>query len=940
MIRVFNLGRAVALCAALSATVCQAQQDFSDELPRIPPTEPQAALQTFQVADGFHLESVAAEPLVTSPVAIEWDADGRMYVCEMRGYSEDRDDGISRITRLEDVDHDGTYDRSVVFVDGLLWPTALFPFDGGLFVADAPNIYYFKDTDDDGVADVRHVALTGFAVSNVQGLLNSFHWGLDNRIHVACGTVGGKVHRGSDDPSTAVEVRGRDIAFDPRTYEFERTSGGAQHGMCFDDWGRKFVSSNSDHIQQVMYEDRYIARNPHLKAPGSRLSIAVDGPQAEVFRTSPVEPWRIVRTRLRVSGEVRGPVEGGGRAAGYFTGATGITIYRGDAWPAQWQGTAIVGDVGSNLVHRKKLVPDGVAFKAHRIDENSEFVTSNDIWFRPAQFANAPDGTLHIIDVCREVIEHPASLPPDIKKHLDLTAGRDRGRIYRLASDGFRYRPQPSLTSAPTPTLVGLLEHTNAWQRETAARLLYERQDRSVVSAIEKLANTSSLAQGRLHAMYALAGLDALTEDVLIRRLQDEHPQVRRHAIRLAEPLLDSHPLRAAILQRTSDEAIDVRYQLAFTLGYLPAEQRIAPLARLLQADRDDSWVRMAVLSSIGNDTDKLFVTLAKDAGADAAFLLPMLGDQIVRKAKNDAAVRDALSAMLNDLQQAAGDEDLSPAARQQAIAGLQFGDFDSLQATFVELLDGRQPINVQRQTLTTLGQFADPQVAAMVLDVWPALSPQLRQIATEILFSRPAFTAALFDAMDANKIAVSEIPADRIQLAAESGHESIRTRAAAYRDRTAGKGKNRQSVVNAYRKSLNMAADAARGRTIFRKQCAGCHAAEGVGHETGPKLATLQTRGAETILVNMLDPNREVNPQYLNYVVLTVDGRTLTGMITSESATSITLRRADAATDTVLRDDIEQIRSTGVSLMPEGLEENMDQQAVADLLRYLMELK
>ncbi|QEG39964.1 PVC-type heme-binding CxxCH protein [Roseimaritima ulvae] len=938
--RIFHLAIAVALLAALSTTACRAQQDFSDELPRIPPTEPEAALKTFQVADGFHLEPVAAEPLVTSPVAVEWDADGRMYVCEMRGYSEDRDAGISRITRLEDVDHDGTYDRSVVFVDELLWPTALFPFDGGLFVADAPNIYYFKDTDGDGVADVRHIALTGFNIHNVQGLLNSFHWGLDNRIHVACGTVGGKVHRGQDDPSTAVEVRGRDIAFDPRTYEFERTSGGAQHGMCFDDWGRKFASSNSDHIQQVMYEDRYIARNPQLKAPNSRLSIAVDGPQAEVFRTSPVEPWRIVRTRLRVSGQVRGPVEGGGRAAGYFTGATGITIYRGDAWPQQWKGTAIVGDVGSNLVHRKRLEPNGVAFKAHRIDEKSEFVTSNDIWFRPAQFANAPDGTLHIIDVCREVIEHPASLPPDIKKHLDLTAGRDRGRIYRLAPDGYRFRPAPSLSTAPTQTLVTLLQHANAWHRETAARLLYERQDRSAIAAIEALAGNASLPQGRLHAMYALAGMDALDEDVLLARLRDEHPQVRRHAIRLTEPLLDSPALQAAVLQHVDDESLDVRYQLAFTLGYLPAEKRIAPLARLLQADRDDSWMRMAVLSSIGDDTDQLFVTLAEQTGADAAFVLPLIGDQIADKAKTDAAVRDALSSLLTDLQRVAGDEQQPPAARRQAISGLQFGDFEALEATFAELLDGRQPLSVQRQALTTLGRFADQQVATMVLEVWPGLSPQLRQVATEILFSRPAFTAALFDALDDQQIAVSEIAPTRLKLAAESGNESIRARAASYLSHRGGKGESRQAVIDAYRKSLNMAADAARGRAVFRKQCAGCHAAEGVGHETGPKLATLQSRGAETILVNLLDPNREVNPQYLNYVVLTVDGRTLTGMITAESATSVTLRRADAATDTVLREDIEQIRSTGVSLMPEGLEENMDPQAVADLLRYLMELK
>ncbi len=170
-----------------------AQDDFAAELPRIPATEPADAIPTFNVADGFHIQQVAAEPLVNSPVAIEWDANGFLYVCEMRGYSEDKDEGISRISRLEDTDDDGVFDKSVVFVDGLLWPTAIFPFDGGLFVGDAPNLYYFKDDDGDGKADSKKVVFTGFGTSNVQGLFNSFRWGLDNRIHVATSSTGGMI---------------------------------------------------------------------------------------------------------------------------------------------------------------------------------------------------------------------------------------------------------------------------------------------------------------------------------------------------------------------------------------------------------------------------------------------------------------------------------------------------------------------------------------------------------------------------------------------------------------------------------------------------------------------------------------------------------------------------------------------------------------------------
>jgi putative membrane-bound dehydrogenase-like protein len=213
----------------------------------------------------------------------------------------------------------------------------------------------------------------------------------------------------------------------------------------------------------VMFEDRYMRRNPYLAAPRPRLSIAADGPQAEVYRVSPVEQWRVIRTQWRMSGKSKGAVEGGGRASGYFTGSTGVTLYRGDAWPQTMRNMVIVDDVGSNLVHRKVLEPDGVAFVGKRIDENKEFVASKDIWWRPVQHINTPDGCMAIIDMCRETIEHPASLPPEIKKYLDLTSGRDMGRIWRMTPPGYKQPKIPDLGKMPTEELVKLLDHPNAW---------------------------------------------------------------------------------------------------------------------------------------------------------------------------------------------------------------------------------------------------------------------------------------------------------------------------------------------------------------------------------------------------------------------------------------------------------------------------------------------
>jgi putative membrane-bound dehydrogenase-like protein len=963
------------------------EDDFSAELPRIPPVEASQALGTFSVQPGYHLELVAAEPLVADPVAAAFDENGRLYVVEMRGYSEDPDDLLSRVRMLTDTDGDGRFDESVVFVDHLSWPTAITCYDGGVFIGDAPDILYCKDSDGDGRADERKTVFTGFSKANVQGLLNSFCWGLDNRIHGATSTSGGNVCRADDPQAKPVNLNGRDFAFDPRSLELSATSGGAQHGMSFDAWGRKFDCSNSDHIQQVMYEDRYIARNPYLSALGPRKSIAADGPQAEVFRTSPVEPWRVVRTRLRVSGAAPGPIEGGGRAAGYFTGATGVTIYKGDAWPPSEQEIALIGDVGSNLVHRKRLEPNGLEFIARRIDEKSELVSSRDIWFRPAQFLNVPDGTLYILDVYREVIEHPASLPPMIKRHLDLTSGRDRGRIYRIAANGFRPRKPPALRQATTNELVALLEHPNTWHRETAARLLFERQDKSVVPLLEKLVRESPEPLARMHALYALEGLSSLTDNTLMQAVNDESPGVREHAVKLSEPWLILSPdLPDRVAAMRGDDDLRVRYQVAFSLGELPTPESFKALADLARRDAGDQWMRLAIQSSLAKGAELVLADLAADESfcrsesgivflqslarqigtANRAAEMQAALQTIERLSKGDAAVAGVIvrglaaglagrganletafageqattaRRIVNDLiasARAMATDDSQPVNRRvSAIDTLALAGFNVVEESLTGLVHERQPQEVQRAALRTLGRFNDPAVARIILDVRPGLGPSVRSAAADVLFSRPVWIAALFDAVERGEISANDLDPARLKFLSSHSDAAIRKRAEKLLASLAiGR---RQDVVEAYRDVLTMPGDAGRGKAAFKKVCAACHRVESVGYEIGPNLATVKSRGADAILVNLLDPSREVNPQFVNYVLVTDDGRTLTGMIAAETATSVTLRRAENASDTVLRVNIDELRSSGQSLMPEGMEKQLSKQEMADLIAYLL---
>jgi len=1030
------------------------------DFPTTPPVEAKDAAKTFHILDGFELQLIAAEPLVTDPVAMTYDADGRAYVCEMNDYpytdkeqhkhaqENPTDQAIGKVRLLTDTDGDGIFDKASVFADGLSWPTGAACWKGGIFVTATPDVWYLKDTTGDGVADVRQKVFTGFKKLNVQAVMNNPIWGLDHRIYVAGGSNGGEIQRvpGSEtvmplpQDFKPLPIKRNDFSFDPSTGDVRLESGGARFGNTFDDWGNRFLCNIRNPCQHVVLPYRYLARNPYLVVPSALNDCAEAGDQLPVYRTSPPEPWREFRAKRWVQeGSTLPNSELVG--TGVVTSSSGITVYRGDAYPPEYRDFAFVADVAGNLFYRMQLVPDGVTFKAVQVDGTENFCTSDDLWFRPVNFTNAPDGCLHVCDMYREVIEHPWSIPDDIHAAVDLLRGRDKGRIWRLAprivvpalagsetapaKAGTTIRVAPKLSAASTTELVTLLDHPNAWHRETAQRLLFERQNKAVVEPLRTLVKSARTPQGAIGALWSMSKLTGLLnlpyssanniQQVGFEVLRDALDGVDQHlaaqaACIASEPPLGLSDVQRGILDSIRQHLLVKHPQLtaaALALETAPSDIVVKQSRQLLNIAERDRWLEPLVVNACVRAGLTHIATVAfdpRDETSKTRFRLFPVLVEVAAGSMDMKIVNEAfeLPATLEGIEKSQSDYPITPHGLVQAAAlavskgamkrGRKLSDvavrtqcliwWQNRIATVVAMLAdtstalGRQDIELialmpvtkassiliralapnqaaelQLAALDALGTYREPAVADILIDSWPKLTPQLRDKATTLLLSRTDRIARLLDAIEAKKI----LPA-QLSVAAKSTLGRQKTPALAERiAKLIGDGgsSNRKEVIDRYAVAMGikerrlpavddgkmpslLAGNATRGAKVYETACMVCHRHLDRGNDVGPNLGTIKAWPAEQILTNVLDPNREVSPNFALYIVETNDGRTLSGLIASETAGNLTMKRADGGTDTALRSEIKSLTSPGISLMPEGLEAAITPQQMADLIAYL----
>jgi putative membrane-bound dehydrogenase-like protein len=563
--------------------------------------DPSEALKSFKLREGFRIELFAAEPHVMDPVEMVFDEQGNAFVVEMPDYPFRPEDGngAGKIKVLQDTDSDGRIDRTVIFADSLLEATSMLPWKNGLLVTTAPYILYLKDTNADLIADTREILFSGFFANNSEAQITSLRFGVDNWIYAANNGQAGEVTFSRKPDAPPLPMSGADFRFRLDRGQFELETGAAQFGQTMDDWGHRFITQNTLHIRHVVIPWRYLHRHPHLPSKNSVTNISDH--DLEMYQETPPPYWRAERTTRRQKQYAEEKLDRVEYADDHFTGCSGGTVYDGDAFPAEYYGNVFTGDVAGNLVHRDILeTPRGQPTFVAKRDEGEksrEFLTSSDPWFRPASFTVGPDGLLYVVDMYRQHIETPLSIPEDLKADMDFLNGSDRGRIYRIIPENFDYNktPKGKLKDIETREYIELLAHPNRWWRLQAQRILLEKQDASVIPKIKQLYAEHQDPRVRLHALYVLEGLNALNPSLVNSAMKDAHPGVREHGVILSERYPE---LFSQLLESVNDTNERVAFQAALSVGEFSGKQALDALAKVLSAHGEDPWFRTAVLSS------------------------------------------------------------------------------------------------------------------------------------------------------------------------------------------------------------------------------------------------------------------------------------------------------------------------------------------------------
>ena len=976
------------------------------------PLSVEESLQTFSLPDGLNIEVVVAEPLVEDPINFAIDAKGRLWVVEMGDYpkGESGELGVhadnkerepwdgepgGKIKLIVDSDGDGSYDKSTVFMDKLVFPTGVFPWRDGVLISGAPDIIFAKDTDGDGLADFQETLYTGFEEANPQHRVNGFTYGLDGWLYLSGGTNNKQIK--CVKTGETVRLSGRDVRIHPQSGRAEAVSGDSQYGRCQDSVGNWYGNTNSEPLFQLVIEDRFISRNPHVKSPSSKRYLTDPILNPLVFPTSrTLDRYNDLHTSNR------------------FTSACAPHVLRDSTLGNSLESSALICEPVHNLISRVQLQTDGIAVTASRFpsEANKEVIASTDNWFRPVRLMTGPQGGLWICDMYRHVLEHPEWIPEAWQASLDLYAGSDKGRIFRIARDGESPKTSIDFTTLSVEELAKKLGSRNGWQRDIAQQLLTEmfdlagnekdnksltiNQRESILSTIEQIVHNKQLnLPARIQSVWAYS--------ILSNKPFSNHSQL----LRVADPNLAANMIRAfdldvktilAFLNSNSPNRhhSKVLFEIALAAYAFEDDDKTKTLRALLPPSADNKWIRAAVLSSSASIADALLVQVLKTLppSEGRSQLVTGLTDSMLAESFDEGLVKISqlsqpesndfetwqleivascleklrtkkrtfrqLDAKVQGIKDVAETYDLAiaeslkvveqispnnavdenPQRRQLAsIRILASADSNNMGAARKCLTALLGPQNDQELQTAAVESLLEMKASGQLVAVIPNSTPVLqRTIQTKIL-SRQEWALELIEGIDKKTISPNHLMSSTVQ--ALLNHPGKNVRDAAKRVLSLQTSSvDRKTLVNKYVSSLSKTKSIVAGKALFEQHCASCHRHGNIGQAIGPNLSLLAEKNDEYLVKSIFDPNASVEWKYKSYNVVTVEGRVYSGMIQEESATSLTLANADGKSETILLSDIEEMKNSSKSFMPEGLEKNISPEQISDLIGFIRSQK
>lgn len=957
---------------------------------RLSPAESLAGMQT---AEDLAVDLVLSEPLVAQPTHVSFDERGRMWVSQYRQYpfpaglkmiSRDHfyrsrfdkvppapphhDRGRDVISVHEDTDGDGVYDKHKVVVEGLNMANSAVRGHGGFWVMHTPYLLFYPDADGDDVPDRDpEVRLAGFGLEDTHSVANGLAWGPDGWLYGAQGsTTTCRIVRPDVDPEGFVGdyyEGGMVWRYHPRTKAFEifAEGGGNVFGLDFDAQGRVYSGHNGGDT-----------RGWHYVQSGLFLKQGVDpgkfGPSGHPYAFGQLEMMPSKHPIPR------------------FTHAT--IVAEGTALPAHYTGRFF----GADPLHRTIMVTE-------RYSRGSTFETSDsgtalsgaDPAFRPVYLTNAPDGAIYAADFYEEFIAHGQNY----QGQLDPSTGR----IFRLRGKESTLNKDVNLADKSSAELVALLEHPNRWHRQTAVRLLGERRDPASIPLLHAaLAKTTE--HPALEALWALHQAEALDEATSLKALAHGQPAVRAWAIRLAGDQKQlSGKFAAAVLALMAKEPdAEVRAQIASTARRLPATQALPLVAALLQHAEDiaDPYIpllcwwtleshcateRDAVLASLdwksastqkhilprlmrrfaaaGGRTDLITCAhLLQTApapeqrqllmsGFEEAFkgrALPPLPEPLVEALDQHGLASPHLRVRLGEPQaiadaiKVAGDAQAKPEERLLCVQ--LFGEVKITAAVpgLLRIAAAKESAELRKAALSSLQLYEEPAIGEEIARLYPTLPADVQPAAQTLLTSRTPWTLAFLRLIEAGSAQASTVPATTAVVLRQHQDKTIAALAEKiFEDSPQASAKDQQPEIDRIRRVLAAGpGDPYKGEATFAQRCAACHKLFFKGGAIGPDLTAYQRDDLGTLLPSIVTPSAEIREGFVNQILTTKDGRTLTGFIPDQDGSTIILRGLDGQDVSIERDSIQELRAAAASLMPEGLLTGLTDQELRDFFAYL----